>query len=122
DPAVVFWSGETLALPGGLTLIRCGGHFEGALVLHLPAGAGGRGGLLGGGIPNRGHDRGLGRFMCTYPNPIPPDAPPARPTARGVQPFAFDRIYSAWFDKTMDNDAKAAVGRSVERYLKAIEG
>ena len=34
DPAVRFWSGETHELGGGLTLIRCGGHYEGGQVLH----------------------------------------------------------------------------------------
>src|SRR5579884_627433 len=29
DPVVRFWEGETLDLGDGLTLIRCGGHFEG---------------------------------------------------------------------------------------------
>src|SRR5467141_2908313 len=36
DPAIVFWQGETHPLLGGLTLIRCGGHFAGAQVLHWP--------------------------------------------------------------------------------------
>ena len=34
DPAVRFWDGETHELGGGLTLIRCGGHYEGGQVLH----------------------------------------------------------------------------------------
>ena len=34
DPAIRFWDGETLGLGGGLTLIRCGGHYEGGQVLH----------------------------------------------------------------------------------------
>ncbi len=29
DPAYVFWEGETCPLLAGLTLVRCGGHFEG---------------------------------------------------------------------------------------------
>jgi hypothetical protein len=50
DPAITFWEGETLQLFGGLTLIRCGGHFAGAQVLHWLAGADGRGALLTGDI------------------------------------------------------------------------
>jgi len=34
DQAVVFWDGETKALGDGLTLVRCGGHFDGGTVLH----------------------------------------------------------------------------------------
>ena len=37
DPHIVFWEQETLPLLGGLTLIRCGGHFAGGQVLHWPA-------------------------------------------------------------------------------------
>jgi len=30
DKTLVFWEGETRPLGHGLTLIRCGGHFDGA--------------------------------------------------------------------------------------------
>src|SRR5690606_29461653 len=32
DPAISFWTDETLALMPGVTLIRCGGHFAGSTV------------------------------------------------------------------------------------------
>ena len=34
SPAVQLWDGETHRLWDGVTLIRCGGHFEGGTVLH----------------------------------------------------------------------------------------
>jgi glyoxylase-like metal-dependent hydrolase (beta-lactamase superfamily II) len=34
DPAVMFWEGDKLELGPGLTLLRLGGHFAGAQVLH----------------------------------------------------------------------------------------
>ena len=120
DPAVVFWSGETQALPGGLTLIRCGGHFEGAQVLHWPAGAGGRGALLAGDIVYVASDRRWLSFMYSYPNLIPLNATAVRRIAAAVAPFAYDRIYTAWFDRTMLAGAKAGTARSVERYVGAI--
>ncbi len=120
DPAIVFWEGETQPLAGGLTLIRCGGHFEGAQVLHWPAGAEGRGVLLAGDIVNVVSDRRYVSFMYSYPNLIPLNAAAVRRIAQAIAPFAFDRIYSAWFDKTLDHDARAAVERSVARYLAAI--
>ena len=43
DKAIVFWEGETRALGDGLTLVRCGGHFDGGTVLHWAGGAGGQG-------------------------------------------------------------------------------
>src|ERR1700757_2975139 len=50
DKAIVFWEGETRNLGDGLTLIRCGGHFDGGTVLHWASGAGGKGALLSGDI------------------------------------------------------------------------
>ena len=43
DKDIIFWQGETNSLGDGLTLIRCGGHFDGGTVLHWAAGAEGRG-------------------------------------------------------------------------------
>src|SRR5207237_379777 len=37
DPAIEFWEGETKPLHDGLTLIRCGGHFDGGTVMHWAA-------------------------------------------------------------------------------------
>jgi hypothetical protein len=42
--------------------------------------------------------------------------------AKAVEPYAFDRIYGAWKERIVQSDAKAAIARSVERYVKAIEG
>ncbi len=120
DPAVVFWEGETRSLFGGLTLIRCGGHFEGAQVVHWPAGAEGRGALLAGDIVNVVSDRRYVSFMYSYPNLIPLNAAAVRRIAQAIAPFAYDRIYSAWFDHTLASDARAGVARSVAWYLDAI--
>ena len=125
DPAVVFWSGETKALPGGLTLIRCGGHFEvaqAAAGVHWPAGAGGRGALLAGDILFVASDRRWLSFMYSYPNLIPLNATAVRRIAAAVAPFAYDRIDTAWFDRTMLAGAREEMARSVARYLTAIAG
>src|SRR5262245_58061355 len=34
DKSIHFWDGEAFMLSAGLTLVRCGGHFEGGTVLH----------------------------------------------------------------------------------------
>lgn len=122
DPAVHFWEGETLPIGDGLTLIRCGGHFPGGTVLHWPGGAEGRGALLTGDIINVVQDRRYVSFMYSFPNLIPLPAAAVRRVAAAVEPFAFDRIYSAWWDKVTLSDAKAAVRRSADRYIAAIEG
>lgn len=126
DPAVRFWHGETRGLADvgidGLTLIRCGGHFEGGTVLHWPAGADGRGALLSGDIIQVVPDRRYVSFMRSYPNLIPLDAARVERIVAAVQPFAFDRIYGAWWDMHIECGAKTAVSRSAERYVAAIRG
>ena len=121
DPAITFWEGDTMALPGDLTLIRCGGHFPGATVLHWPAGAEGRGVLLTGDIINVVQDRRYVSFMYSFPNLIPLPATAVRQIVNAVEPYPFDRIYSAWWDKVTANDGKNSVRRSAERYIAAIE-
>ena len=120
DPAICFWEGERLPLFGGLTLVRCGGHFPGAQVLHWPEGADGRGVLLTGDIINVVSDRRYVSFMYSYPNLIPLPASKVRQVASAVEALPFDRIYGAWWNREILADAKSAVRRSAERYIRAI--
>jgi glyoxylase-like metal-dependent hydrolase (beta-lactamase superfamily II) len=122
DPAIEFWEGETRSLGQGLTLIRAGGHFPGGTVLHWPAGAGGKGALLSGDILQVVSDRRYVSFMYSYPNLIPLPAQTVRQIAATVEPFAFDRIYGAWWHRVVKSDAKAAVALSAQRYVAAIDG
>lgn len=122
DDAIVFWEGETHALSEGLTLIRCGGHFPGGTVLHWAAGAEQRGALLTGDIINVVQDRRYVSFMYSFPNLIPLSTPAVERIVDAVEPFEFDRIYAAWFDSVIREDAKAAVKRSAHRYIQAIRG
>jgi hypothetical protein len=120
DPAIIFWQGETHPLWDGLTLIRCGGHFPGGTVLHWPAGAGGKGALLSGDILTVVPDRRHVSFMYSYPNLIPLPASAVQRIVAAVEPYPFDRIYGAWWERVIQQDGKAAVQRSAERYLRAI--
>jgi hypothetical protein len=122
DPAIRFWEGETHALADGLTLVRCGGHFEGSAVLHWAAGADGRGALLTGDTIQVVPDRRWVTFMRSFPNQVPLDAARVQRIVAAVEPFAFDRIYGAWWDADVAADAKGAVARSATRYLDAIAG
>ena len=119
-PAFIFWEGETCQLWEGITLVRCGGHFPGSDVLHWAAGAEGRGALLTGDTMQIAQDRRFVSFMYSYPNMIPLNASAVERIVRSVEPFAFDRIYGGWWDYVVSTDAKAAVKRSAERYIKAI--
>ena len=120
DPAIVFWEGETHSLGKGLTLIRCGGHFEGATVLHWEAGENGRGALLTGDVIKVSSDRRYVSFMYSYPNWIPLGTSAIDRIVKAVQPFEYERIYGAWWDHIVFQDAKTAVARSAKRYLEAI--
>jgi hypothetical protein len=120
DETIQFWSEDIKALWDGMTLIRAGGHFEGGTVLHLPAGADGRGALLAGDIVAVAQDRRWVSFMYSFPNYIPLPASEIDRIVAAVEPFDFDRIYGAWWDRIVESDAKAAVRRSAERYKKAL--
>jgi glyoxylase-like metal-dependent hydrolase (beta-lactamase superfamily II) len=120
DPAVRFFSGDELGLPGGVRLVRLGGHFPGATVLHWPDGAGGRGALLSGDVVHVVSDRRYVTFMYSYPNLIPLPAHVVRRIAARVAELRFDRIYGAWWDRVVDRDGQAAVARSAERYVTAL--
>ncbi len=122
DPRVVFWEGKTRHLIDDLTLIRCGGHFAGGTVCHWASGCSGSGVLLSGDIINVVSDRRYVSFMYSYPNLIPLSVMAVRGIVEAVAPFAFDRIYGAWWDRIVPTDGKAAVTRSADRYIAAITG
>jgi hypothetical protein len=117
---IQFWEGTTLSLWDGMTLINCGGHFEGGSVLHWPTAANGRGALLTGDIITVVQDRRYVSFMRSYPNLIPLGATAIRRVVERIEPFTFEQIYGGWWQANVLSDAKAAVVRSAERYLRAI--
>jgi glyoxylase-like metal-dependent hydrolase (beta-lactamase superfamily II) len=116
DPRLELWSGETLDLGGGLTLIRCGGHFAGGTVLHRD------GDLLSGDIVQVIPDRGWVSFMYSYPNLIPLPEAAVRAIVAALEPFEFERIYGAWWDTVIPAEGKLIVRRSAERYIAALHG
>lgn len=122
DPVIEFWDGETKPLWSGMTLIRGGGHFAGGTMLHHPGGANGRGALLAGDIIQVVQDRRWVSFMYSYPNYIPLSAAEVDHVVAAVEPFAFDRIYGAWWDRNVESGAKEAISRSAQRYKRALKG
>ena len=109
DSAIEFWDGETKELGGGLTLIRCGGHFDGGAVMHWPDGAGGKGAILSGDNLQVVEDHRWVSFMYSYPNLIPLPASTVWRVVETVEPYEFDRIYGAWWGKVVLEDAKISV-------------
>jgi hypothetical protein len=120
SPRIQFWEGTTLRLWDDLTLINCGGHFEGGTVLHWPAGANSKGALLTGDIIQVVQDRRYVSFMRSYPNLIPLGATAVNRILKTIEPFPFDQIYGAWWKANVLSNAKAALRSSAERYLHWI--
>src|SRR3954451_5223704 len=112
---IEFFDDEIEPVPG-LTLARIGGHFDGAAVLHWPAGSDGRGALLTGDTITVVQDREWVSFMWSYPNLIPLDETTVLDIARRVEPFRFDRVYGGWWGRVVVTDGAAAVRRSADRY------
>jgi glyoxylase-like metal-dependent hydrolase (beta-lactamase superfamily II) len=119
-PAIVSWSGESLAISDDIRVHRAGGHFPGASLLHWSRGTDGKGALFTSDTAMVAMDRRHVSFMYSYPNDIPLGAAAVRRIAEVIAPLAFDRIYGAWWDRNIASQAKAAFDASVARYLAAI--
>jgi glyoxylase-like metal-dependent hydrolase (beta-lactamase superfamily II) len=118
---ITFWTGETHLLSNDLTLLRLGGHFPGGTVLYWPQGAGGEGALLSGDIIQVVADRRWVSFMYSYPNLIPLSAERVLRIRETIEPFKFERLYGAWFERVVMEDARDAVLRSADRYIRALD-
>jgi len=118
--SIVHWTGDSHRISDDVVLLRSGGHFAGATMLHWRQGADGKGALLTGDIAQVTMDRRFVSFMYSYPNYMPLNAAAVRRIAGVVEPFAFDRIYGAWWGRNIATGAKAAFAASVARYLAAI--
>jgi hypothetical protein len=116
SPRIEYWDGETKDLGEGLTLVRCGGHFPGGAVLHVGDA------LLTGDIVQVIPDRDWVSFMYSYPNLIPLSEQSIYEIVGALEPFAFDRLIGAWWDRVVPRDAKEVVMRSAERYVRALRG
>lgn len=112
---IVSWSGERQSLFGGLSLVRCGGHFPGACVLH-----GWRGALFTGDTIQVCPDRRSVSFMYSYPNYIPLPAVQVQRILAATEPLEFDRIYGAFPQMTIAQEGKRVLQESARRYLRAM--
>ena len=122
DPCIELWQGETLDLLPDVTLIRGGGHFPGGAMLHWARGAEGRGVVCAADIATVNMDRKSFTFMRSYPNFIPLSAKGARAIGAALEPFAFDTVYSHFFDRFIATGAKQILQASIERHVAAIGG
>jgi hypothetical protein len=127
DEAIHYFAGDTFAPRSGLTIIRTGGHFPGAMVLH-------RAGDPNAAAPERRDDLLFSgdiftvvadpkwvTFMYSYPNRIPLDPETIRRMVDLVAPYPFERIHDA-FDNHVVADGSGVVRRSADRYIAHVLG
>jgi hypothetical protein len=121
DAALRSWSGDTYEIASGVTLIRCGGHFEGSTILHWAGGAEGRGAVLSGDTLQVVPDRSHLAFMRSYPNYIPLGAAAVQSISERMSPWEFEAVYGAFWNATILSEAKDAFQRSVIRHLAWLD-
>ncbi|MCW6508264.1 MBL fold metallo-hydrolase [Lichenifustis flavocetrariae] len=121
DPRIRFWSGETLDLLPGVTLIRAGGHFAGGTALHWADTADGAGTLLPGDIVQVAPGGRRVSFMRSYPNMLPLPATEVRRIAALLAPWRYARIYGVFAGLDVVHDGPAIVARSAARYAEILE-
>lgn len=120
DANIVFWDGPSRKLNDAMTLVHCGGHFEGSSVMHWSEGAGGKGALFAADTVFVVADRRHVTFMRSYPNMVPLAVGTVDAIVNALEPYEFDRIYGIQAPLVIESDAKAAVHRSAERYKSAM--
>jgi hypothetical protein len=114
------WHGERLAIGGGVTLLRTGGHFPGSTALHWATGPRGRGALFVGDSPQVAANRRSVSFMYSYPNFIPMPHTDVRRMRELLAPFDYDDAYGFSWGRNIIGGARAAVNASFDRYLSAV--
>ncbi len=120
DPAIRHWDGETLALGPDATLIRLGGHFPGATVLHwIPEGSEGCA-LLTGDTLQVVADPSRVTFMYSYPNLLPLSASTVRRIADALQGWRIDRVYGFNVGRQIVEEGGAAIEHSAQRYIALL--
>jgi hypothetical protein len=120
DRSVEYWAGDVRELGRDATLLRLGGHFEGGLVLHWPGGADSRGALLSGDIVQVLPGQRRVSFMYSYPMLLPLPAREVERMGAALEPYAFDRIYGAWWNRVVADGGNDAVRSAVDRYVRAL--
>ena len=118
---VEFWRGDERRLSPGVTLIRCGGHFPGSTALHWKDGPRAGGALFPGDALQVAADRKHVAFMYSYPNIIPMKPADVRSMRDRLRRFDFQDVFGFSRGRNIVGDGRAAVDRSFDRYLKAVE-
>ena len=117
DASYVYYDDQVEPVPG-VTILRCGGHFDGSAVLHWPDGADGKGALLVGDTIQVVMDRRAVSIMRSYPNLIPLDDVTISRIEDRLANLDYDRIYGGWWGKNVESDAATVLASSLARYRR----
>jgi hypothetical protein len=117
SPRIEFWSGDEHRLSPDVTLLRCGGHFEGSAALHWRKGPHGGGALFPGDALQVVSDRRHVSFMYSYPNFIPMRPRDVQAIRDRIAGLEFEDVYGYTWRRTIIGGARAAVDASFDRYL-----
>ena len=121
-PSIEHWSGDTLKLSESVTLIRCGGHFEGSTALHWANGPRAGGALFSGDALQVVIDRRYVSFMYSYPNLIPMRTSKVVAMRERLGPYNFEDVFGYTWGRQIIGGGREAVDASYERYLAAVRG
>jgi hypothetical protein len=120
SPAIRHWSGEDLELSDSVTLIQCGGHFDGSAALHWRDGPRPGGALFPGDALQVAQDRRHVAFMYSYPNYMPMAPSAVRMMRDRLVRCEFEDVFGFTWKRNIIGGGRAAVDRSFDRYLAAV--
>jgi hypothetical protein len=117
---IEYWTGDTMTLDEGITLIRCGEHFAGSSALHMRDAADGRGALFSSDALQVVADCKHVSFMYSYPNLVPLSVAAVDRVWNAVKDFAFENVHGFTWGRDILGNGHAVVRDSVERYRAAL--
>lgn len=119
-PAIHLWNGDELKLSDAVSLIRCGGHFDGSTALHWRDGPRAGGALFPGDALQVAQDRAHVAFMYSYPNYIPMTRRDVAAMRTRLAPYAYDDVFGYTWGRNIIGDGRAAVARSFDRFFARV--
>ena len=117
SPYLRLWEGEAKEIMPEVTLLRLGGHFDGGTVLHW---AKDDGVLLSGDVVQVTAGANAVSFMWSYPNMLPLPAAKISDIAARLEPYDFERLYSAFEGRDIAPNAKQVVMQSAQKYIDCL--
>lgn len=120
SPNIEWWDGDQLEMSPTVTLLHLPGHFPGSCGLHWSAAPSGKAVLLAGDSLHVVEDRRHVTVMHSVPNYVPVGADVIRELRARLAGIDFDDVYGFTWGRNVIGDGRAAVERSLERYLAIV--